>query len=316
MSSAPATTPASASLTVAPHHNDTHALLGAGLALAAFALNSTVDVILKLVAAGHPFYQVIAVNGSFAMLPVLLGVAFTGGPQKLRTAQLGRHLFRGCFGSAAAFLAVFAYAHIPLTDFYAIIFAGPIIATTLSALWLKEPIDWTRWLAIALGFGGILIITNPFGDRIAATDHGWLLIGRLAALGSVSCYAIAMLMVRRMRHSESNLAFSFYGYCVTVGLAWLALLAFDGPPMQRTELFTLMLSGTMGGIASICMMTAFQKAPVALVAPFQYTQILWGALYGWLIWHHLPDWRLAIGAAIVMASGLYVLFRELRMARG
>jgi drug/metabolite transporter (DMT)-like permease len=313
MASAPVTT---ATLAATPHHTDSHALLGAGLALAAFALNSTVDVILKLVAAGHPFYQVIAVNGSIAMLPVLLGVALTGGTHKLRTARLGRHLFRGCFGCAAAFLAVLAYAHIPLTDFYAIIFAGPIIATTLSALWLKEHIDWTRWLAIALGFGGILIITNPLGSNPTPDHHSWLFMGRLAALGSVTCYVIAMLMVRRMRHTESNLAFSFYGYCVTVGLAWLLLLALGGPPLQQTELLQLLLSGTMGGIGSICMMTAFQKAPVALVAPFQYTQIVWGAFYGWLIWHHLPDWRLAIGAVIVMASGLYVLYRELRVVRG
>lgn len=302
---------------IATAHRDPQALLGAGLAFVAFALNSTVETILKLLTAGHPFYQLLAVNGCFALVVITLCALATGGLQRLRTAHPGLHLLRAAFGTTAGFLAIFAISHIPLTDFYAIVFAGPLIATALSALWLKETINLARWGAILLGFLGVLIITDPFdllGMKTTDTNNNWLLIGQLATLGSVTAYCVSMLFVRRMRHSEANIVFSLFGYGLTVSVAFMVLMVVDAPALRPEDFMMLALSGTLGGIASIAMMTAFQKAPVALVAPFQYTQILWGALFGYLFWNHIPSAQLWLGASIVMVGGLYVLLQEVRLA--
>jgi len=116
-----------------------------------------------------------------------------------------------------------------------------------------------------------------------------------------------------MRLGESNLAFSFFGYVASLLIGGGMLLLGGGSALQAGDFAHLALSGTLAGISSICLMTAYQRSPVALVAPFQYTQIFWGALAGWLLWAEMPGRRLMAGAAIVAMSGLFVIYREMRI---
>jgi drug/metabolite transporter (DMT)-like permease len=115
-----------------------------------------------------------------------------------------------------------------------------------------------------------------------------------------------------MRLGETNVAFSFYGYIAALFIGG-ALYALRGaPPLALADIGYLMLSGTLAGISSICLMTAYHRTPVALVAPFQYTQIIWGAIAGYLIWRHVPDANLLMGALIVAGSGMFVIYREFK----
>ncbi len=138
----------------------------------------------------------------------------TGGfTVRLKTARPLRHLARGSISVMSAFAAIFAYSRLPLTDFYAIVFAGPLIVTAMSSVWLGEKVERSRWLAIIVGFLGVLVIANPLES---STQDPTVIVGRIAALVSILCYALSVIMIRRMRLSETNLTFSFYGYCAAI----------------------------------------------------------------------------------------------------
>jgi drug/metabolite transporter (DMT)-like permease len=287
-------------------------LSGMALAAAAFALLTSVDTVFKLVAAGgHPAYQILLINACFALVPILIWTMTTGGLSRLATARLPQHMARGAASVMAAFAAIYAYSRLPLTDFYAIVFAGPLVVTAMAAFWLGETIEPARWWAIALGFVGILVVTNPLASTAPAA-HGAAVLGRFAAFISMFCYALSVIMVRRMRGGETNMSFSFYGYLVSALVGGALSLFCGAPNLHGADIAHLALSGTLGGIASICMMTAYHRTPVALVAPFQYTQIIWGALAGYVFWQHVPSGHLIAGSVIVAASGMYVIYREMR----
>jgi drug/metabolite transporter (DMT)-like permease len=155
-----------------------------------------------------------------------------------------------------------------------------------------------------------MFVTHFFG--FTEPSPAGAALGRLAAAVSVFCYALSVVMIRRMRTVETNMTFAFYGYVAGLLIAGTLCLLRGGPAFSATDIAHLALSGTLAGIASICLMTAYHRAPVALVAPFQYTQIVWGALAGWLFWAHVPDLYLVLGSAIVIVCGLYVIYREIK----
>lgn len=290
-----------------------NSLSGMGLGAAAFALMTGVDIIYKLVAAHHPAYQIIFVAASFGLIPILAWAQMTGGIKRIQTTHPIQHTARAMASLMSGFAAIYAYSRLPLTDFYAIVFAGPLLITVLSFLCLGEKVDRSRWIAILVGFGGILIITDPTGHEAhgSAVAAVTLAMGRFAAFISVACYAVSVLMIRRMRLGESNMAFPFYGYMTAMAFC-AGLLWFEGAPeLTNQEIIMLVFAGIMGGIASICLNTAYQRTPVALVAPFQYSQILWGSLAGYFIWDHVPDQPLVTGAVVVAACGLFVIYQEI-----
>jgi drug/metabolite transporter (DMT)-like permease len=186
-----------------------------------------------------------------------------------------------------------------------------LLVTALSAFWLGEKVGWRRWSAIFVGFLGIVVVTRPLGQDNPALPM--IEVGRFAAMVSVFCYSLSIIMVRRMRLGETNITFSFYGYCSSALIGGVLLLLRGGTVLQMHDILHLALSGTLGGIASICLMSAYHRTPVALVAPFQYTQIIWGALAGYFLWDHVPDIHLVLGASIVACSGLFVIYRELKL---
>lgn len=292
-----------------PEHSN---LSGMALAAAAFALMTSMDTIFKVVAVGHPAYQILFINACFALLPVLTWALLTGGFARLRTQRLVQHLGRGSTSVMAAFTAIYAYSRLPLTDFYAIVFAGPLMITALSAFWLGEKVGIRRWSAILIGFIGVVVVTNPFDLSGGDSSHG-LAVGRLAAMVSVLCYALSTIIVRRMRLGETNITFAFYGYVSCALIAGTLLLIRGGPVLHINDILHLALSGTLAGISSLCLMTAYHRTPVALVAPFQYTQIIWGAVASYFLWNEIPSMRLILGAAIVASSGLFVIYRELKL---
>jgi drug/metabolite transporter (DMT)-like permease len=282
------------------------------LAAASFALQTSVDTIFKLLAAGdHPAWQLLFVNGCFALLPILAWSMMTGGLERLYTLRLPQHLVRGSISVMSAFAAIYAYSRLPLTDFYAIVFAGPLIVTALSAFWLGEKIEFARVLAIFAGFSGILIVANPFDAHNATLGLPVVIMaGRFAAFVSVFCYALSVIIVRRMRLYESSLSFCFYGYLAAITIGGTLLELRGAPPLETFDIAKLACSGILAGISSICLMAAYHRTSVSLVAPFQYTQIIWGAVAGYVLWSRLPDINLIIGAAVVAASGLFVIYRE------
>ena len=172
---------------------------------------------------------------------------------------------------------------------------------------LKEQVGWRRWSAVGVGFIGVLVMLRP--------GAGVIDIGAFAALGGALCYSINMLIARGMRGTEKPVSFAFYSTIISLG-ANAVLTTFVWVPPTWPDIGMHAAAGLISGCSVIALLTAFRLAPAAVVAPFQYTQMLWGVLAGYLIWGVVPDVWLGVGAAIVIASGLYILYRETVLGRG
>ena len=291
-----------------------NALRGSLLAAFSFALYSSADLILKLSAAGHPVAQLLTINGFFALLTIVTAALATGGLARLATRRLPQQVVRGLLGTLSGFCGVYAYSRIPLVDFYAILFSGPLLVAALAVLLLKERIDLSRWMAIIAGFCGVLVIVDPAALTAAVAGDN-VMMGRGAALLCVTGYALSMLLVRRMRATESNLAFSFYGSVLMTSVAGCLWANEAATALTSSEIVALAASGILGGVAGLCLVTAYMRAPVALVAPFQYTQLLWGAFFGYVVFNNVPEARMLAGAVIVALSNMFLILYELRLSR-
>jgi drug/metabolite transporter (DMT)-like permease len=279
---------------------------GIGLGALAFGLFSIMDALIKWLSATYPVPQLVVFNALFALVPITLLIARRGGLLELRTERLGLHLLRGALGMLGSFLAFYAYSRLPLADAYAIIFATPLLITALSVPILGEAVGWRRWSAVLVGFVGILVMLRPGVAPIAG--------GSLAALGAACASACAILLVRKLSVTETTTSIAFYS-SLTVLVLVGALFGHTFVVPGLVDLALMAASGLIGGSALLILIAAYRRSPAALVAPFQYSQMLWAVVLGALFWGDLPAAAMLLGASIVAASGLFIVYRETALGR-
>jgi drug/metabolite transporter (DMT)-like permease len=280
--------------------------LGIGFGVLAFLLYSSMDMMVKLLSAGYPIHQMLFFNALFALLPIAIAVWRRGGFRGLRTRRPAGHLLRGAFGMASSFAAMTAFSLLPMADVYAILFATPLLVTALSVPFLGEQVGWRRWSAIMVGFAGVMIMLDPGQSAIGA--------GSIAALAAALLASFSIVMVRKLSVTESTGSIALYSNLLIV-LVMGAWLAIDFRPMALGDLALAAVAGMAGGSALLALIGAYRRAAAAIVAPFQYSQMIWGVVFGFLVFGDLPTAGVALGSAIVVASGLYIIHRELTLAR-
>ena len=274
---------------------------GIALMLLAVGLFAIMDSLIKWVGPTYPTMQVVFFRNLFAFIPLAF-IIFRGGiGSTLRVTSWSGHLMRSITGLVAAFCFFYGFAHLPLADVIALSFAVPIVVTALSVPLLGEKVGLRRWSAVLVGFLGVLIIVDPSGG-VPET-------AMLIPLFGVAFYALAIIYVRKLSRTESNSAIVFY-YSLFCVLVSGALLPFNWVTPNLADLVFLILIGVIGGIAQIVFTMAFREAEVAVLAPFEYSAMIWAVAIGYIIWAEVPGLNIWIGVAIVMASGLYILFRE------
>ena len=281
--------------------------VGISLALLSFALFSTMDAMIKWLSAGYPVHQMLFFNALFSLIPVGLLTYRSGGLKELRTRRPGLHLLRACCGMTAAFCAFTAYSLMPLADAYAIIFATPLLITVLSIPLLGETVRWRRWSAILFGFGGVLIMLQP-GSGVLGPGAGAALFAAIAAASSI-------VLVKKLSTTETTSSIAFYTNA-TVVVVMACLLPLHFVPPSLGDLALTALAGMAGGTAVMALISGYRRAQAAIVAPFQYSQMLWGVALGFLVWGDVPGQAVVIGATVVVASGLFILYREVMLTAG
>lgn len=272
----------------------------------AVLLFSAMDVLVKLAAEVSPIGQIIFFRNAVAFLPLALFIRRAGGVAALRTHRLGQHLWRAAMGLGAMTAFFYAFALMPLGEAVALGMAGPIFLTALSVPLLGEHVGIRRWSAVVAGFVGVLVMTRPGS---AVFDPAALL-----ALGGALLYALAMISIRRLGQAEPAATIAFY-FTLFGALAGAASLPLQWRTPDASGLVLLVAIGLLGGFAQMAMTEAFRLAPVAVVAPFDYGALVFAVLFGYLIWGDFPDAYILAGAALVVASGLYILHRETVLAR-
>ncbi len=275
--------------------------LGIVLMLAGIAGFSVMDAIIKWLTADYPIPQVVALRSWFG-LPLLLLFALRGdGLKALRTRRPQAHIVRYLLVLTLSFTFFWALSQMKLVDAIAITFAAPIFISALSVRLLKEPVGLHRWVAIGVGFCGVLIMLRP--------GTGVFQWAALVVLGSVLAYALLMITTRAFKSTESTAALMLYpqlGMSLT-GI-FFAPLVWVTPGLGDLGLFAL--AGVFGSVGVMCLTHAFRLAPVAVVSPFEYSALIWATLLGFLLWDELPDSYTLAGAGIVISSGLYIIYRE------
>jgi drug/metabolite transporter (DMT)-like permease len=274
--------------------------VGVALMLASCALLAAGDATAKWLSATFPVGQVICLRGVI-ILVLLTAIC---GPQAI-TALRPRHpvgqMWRALFFVAATFLMIWSFKLLPLPTVSAISFTAPIIMTALAPVMLRETVGWRRWLAVVAGFIGVLVIVAPQDGR-----WDWIV---LLPVGAALCGAMRDLLTRQIADKESTISVVFVAVAATVVVGALTLAqgwVTPGP----TDLMLFVLLGVIHGTAFLMQVVAFRAAEAGLLAPFKYTLLIWSIIAGFLVWGHVPTLAMLAGAAIVIASGVYVWRRE------
>ncbi|MHA6347325.1 DMT family transporter [Roseivivax sp. CAU 1761] len=279
-------------------------LRAALMALLAFALYATHDVFVKLLGASFAPFQIIFFSVLFGFPLATLKLIHDPAPGHLRPVHPWWTLLRTGAAVVTGICAFYAFSVLPLTQTYAILFAVPLIITLLSIPILGEQVGLRRWAAVIVGLGGVLVVLRP-----GATDLG---LGHLAALAAAATSALASIIVRKIGRDERDVVLVLYPMLANFALM-AVLLPLVYRPMTLHEVGLNAGLAAFGFVASLLIVAAYKAGEAVVVAPMQYSQIVWATLFGLLLFEEAPDgWTLA-GAGIVIASGVYIVLRESRM---
>jgi drug/metabolite transporter (DMT)-like permease len=282
-------------------------VLGAFLKLSSVALLSCLAACVKYLGDSVPTGQIIFVRGLISMA-VLAFIAWrVAGLTILRTDRPGAHAARSLAGTASMFCWFTALTLIPLADFTAISFTAPMFLTVLAMLFLGERIHAYRWTALAIGFAGVLITIGPH------LTLGGSSLGVFVALGAAIFSALAMVSLRGMSGSggEHPLAITFYFSLTTVACS--ALTALWGWSMPTPEQWLMIVAVALLGVFGQLLMTlSYRYAEASTLAPLDYSNLLLAVALGYFFFAEVPHWSMWIGAPLVIAAGLIILWREYR----
>lgn len=268
------------------------------LAVITFTISST---LVKGLGSGYPVSQIVFFRCFLAFLPIFFILYRGGGWQVLRTKRPGAHIFRVAVGGVALFVGFYALTLMPLADFFAFTYAAPLFATMLSIPILGEQVGIRRWSAVAVGFVGVLIMLQPGAKTFAFAE--------MVAIGAAFTYALAIIAVRNLARTESSAATVFYFTLAGLILSGV-ILPFEWRTPTLKEWGLLLGIGLMSGIGQILMTDAYRLAPTSVIAPFDYTSMIWALALGYVLFGDFPEPIVLGGAAVVIASGVYILYRE------
>lgn len=276
-------------------------LRGALLALAAFGFYATHDVVVKILGEYYSSFQIIFFSGvmGFPLITVLLLSDRTDG------TLIPRHpwwsMLRSVSATATGVMGFFAFSKLPLAQCYAIFFAMPLLITLMAIPMLGEKVGIRRGMAVLVGLIGVIIVLRPGS---APLD-----IGHLAALGAAFAGALSSVIVRKIGQEERSVVLMLYPMVFSF-FAMGLMMPFVYVPMPVDHLGLTAVVAVLGALGAMLSIAAYRVAPTIIVAPMQYSQIIWAAVYGWLFFNEGIDHYTAAGTTVIIASGIYIVLRE------
>jgi len=268
---------------------------------------SATDGLSKWMVMAAPMLEIVAIRNALVLLMILPSLGRSGGLRALATRRAGAHALRAGLSIGALLTFFAALRELPLATSIAISFASPLFMTVGSVLLLGERVGWHRWLAVVVGFAGVVVIAWPDAGGMISWPAALMVLSSLF-------FALSMITVRWLARTETDIAMLFYQNAGMM-LAGVAGLPFVWQAPTPAGLGVIAAMAVTLVIGQVFMIRAFRAAPVAVVAPFEYLELLWASLIGYAVWSEEPAEHVWIGAAIVVASGLYITWREARASR-
>lgn len=251
---------------------------------------------------GLPQAQVMALVMAFGLIPIFVMVHLRGEWKTLKPTSPKLVLARAALACLEVWLVFQTFQALTMAESYALFFTVPLWVMLLGSLFLKEKIGPTQKLALLIGFIGALVATNPSFETLS--------IGQLTGLGAAFCGGCGMIMMRHLGKTERNgtILIAFFAGQVIFNF----MLSREWAPLSPAAFGLIALAGLLEGTAHSCLLLALQRAPAALVAPFQYSQILWALVFGLLVFNEPPTLYTMAGLAIITLAGLILMQRKKR----
>jgi len=292
--------------------------LSAAIAVVLFSIN---DTAIKFLSGGYPLHEIVLIRSFLGLVIVCAIIApMTDGFAIVQTKRLRLHMLRGLFVVLANMLFFLGLAAMPLADAVAIFFVSPLVITVFSVIFLGETVGRRRWIAILIGFLGVIIMMRPGTDAFQYAS--------LFPLVAAVCYAALHMLTRVIGRTESAATMAFYiqvtfiVVCVIVGLAVgdgrfgnqtdpsLAFLLRAWVWPEMSDLPVMILLGIGVGIGGYCISQAYRVAPAAVVAPFEYLALPLSVVWGVMVFDEWPDTVAYVGMALILGAGLFTIWRE------
>lgn len=306
-----------------PPHHAAQPLLGIALKVASTIAFTAMATLIKLVSDRYPVGEIVFFRSAFALIPVFVWVTWRDHAARalidvFRTTRIGSHIVRSLIGAGAMFLGFAALSLLPIADATAIGYASPLLTVVFAALILHEKVHIFRWSAVVIGLCGVLIMLSDYvGPATAA--HPRSAFGAIVAIGSAVVGALTATYTRSLTRYESAATIVVY-FSAFTALAGLASLPFGALwPEQAWVLPTspdatlLVLSGIAGGLGQVLLTQSYRFGDASTIAPFDYTSMIWVLMVSLVVFGAWPSSTILIGTAIVIAAGLFVIWREHRL---
>jgi drug/metabolite transporter (DMT)-like permease len=284
-----------------------HVILGMSTATAAFFMFTVMNVFAKLLSARHSVIEIAFYRNLIASMPFLIMVFAFGRRDILQIRSkpgfVGLRAVLGCISLMTTFAA---YSLMPMAETTVLLFTASLFIPVLGVVFLKESVGPYRWAAVVIGFAGVVIMAQPTGAVYA--------LGIAVAMCAALLHATLQIVLRYLGRFESPETITFYFLVIGTLVAALPL-PFVAVPPTVDEIPLLFGVGLSGAAAQWLLSTAFRNAPAAIVTVFNYSGIVWAMLFGWMIWNELPMPAVLVGAAVVIASNILMIWRESRLDR-
>ena len=274
---------------------------GALFALIAFGIYATHDVVVKFLGADYHAVQIVFFAGLLSFPLVTLMLMRDGTEGHLRPVHPWWTALRTLCTVVTGVTAFYAFSVLELAETYAILFATPLLITLLAIPLLGERVGLRRGLAVGVGLAGVLIVLRPGPDGLS--------LGHLAALTAAVCSSLSSIIMRKIGSDERSVVLLLYPMVANFMVLGCAL-PFVYRPMPVAHLGMLGIIAAFGFVATLLVIMAYRRAEAVIVAPMQYSQMLWAIFYGYLIFDETPDEWTLTGAAVIIASGVYIVLRE------
>ena len=266
------------------------------------ALSLTInDAMAKYLTQSYPVGQVMALRGLSIILFLIIFLFFMNNLQALKIFSWKGHLLRAGAMTGSTFFFITGLSLLPITDAIAIAFVAPILTTILGIIILREAVSWKRWVAIFVGFFGVIIILQPTSDAFK--------IAAIAPMGAAAFGAARDVVTRAISGSENSLSILLTSMLM-ITIAGFLTYPLGWSAVKLSHIWIFITSSLLVGLAQYLMIEAFRLGEVALISPFKYSSLLWATLIGLVIWDDLPSKNVVLGAFILILSGIYLLKNE------
>ena len=277
---------------------------GIWLMIIGSAVLVTNEAVTKHLTEGFPVWQVLTLRHIAALLVILLYAKYVTGWNALKVGHWPSQILRGFTFIGTTVLVTISLSLLPLATFTAIVFSGPLFVAALSAPLLGESVGWRRWVAISIGFIGVLIIVRPGSQTYEAV----LLIPVITAVFS----ALRDIVTRRISATETSLGILFWSTLIVIA-ASLLVAPWGWNPVGWVDAGWFVLCGVLNAGAHFLIIEALRYGAAATVSPFRYSALLWSLIFGFLIWGHLPSIWVYAGGTLIVASGVFMIRRESKL---